>query len=84
MAVLDEKVVCARVDDIDAVVKGYEGMGCTVKNQSETGAFLDCATKTVNKTFYDFETGRDEIWTRGNPQREEVFEAEASLREYYC
>ncbi len=75
-----EKVICIRVPDVDRQVKQYQDMGCAVKRHSKRGTFLDCTMST----FYDFETGRDELWSPGKAEEQKQPEADISWREYYC
>ncbi len=83
MAVCEDNVVCAKVQDVSEAVRYYEGIGCSIKERSEKGAFLDCSVGN-RATFFDFATARDEVWPSGEVQVEGRYEADATLRDYFC
>lgn len=84
MAAYDENIVQIKVRDLGEAVKYYEGIGCALWERSGRGAFLDCSAGTDEKTYFDFETVRDEVWHSGEVQLTQRYEADAATREYYC
>ncbi len=84
MAAYEDNIVQIKVPDLSEALRYYQGTGCTLWERSGKGAFLDCSVGAEKKTYYDYETARDEAWHPGEVQVTERNEADAATRDYYC